>query len=97
MTKWSDDQFRCYPETVKRRVVSATEFKAKCLALFDEVEESGDTITITKRGRAVATVGPAKKQAVKSSMGILEGKIEVVGDIVNTNFQWDCVVGEREP
>lgn len=82
---------------MKRRVVSATEFKAKCLALLDEVEESGDSITITKRGRAVATVGPAKKQAWKSSMGILEGKIEIVGDIVNTNFEWDCAKGEWEP
>ena len=82
---------------MKQRVVSATEFKAKCLALLDEVQESGDTITITKRGRAVATVGPAKKQAWKSSEGILEGKVTIVGDIVNTNFEWECASGEWEP
>jgi len=39
---------------MKDRVVSATEFKAKCLALLDEVADSGGTITVTKRGRAVA-------------------------------------------
>lgn len=39
--------------------VSATEFKAKCLSLIDQVEASGDSITITKRGRPVARlVGP---------------------------------------
>jgi len=75
---------------MKQRVISATEFKAKCLALLDEVEENGQTITVTKRGRPVASVGPAKKQAWKSSEGILEGKVEFVGDIVNTNFEWDC-------
>ncbi len=78
-------------------MVSATEFKAKCLALLDEVEESGDTITVTKRGRAVATVGPAKKEPWKSSKGVLEGKVEILGDIVNTNFEWDCAKGEWEP
>jgi len=34
--------------------VSATEFKAKCLALIDRVHTKGDSITITKRGRVVA-------------------------------------------
>ena len=79
---------------MKQRVISATEFKAKCLALLDEVEESGETITVTKRGRPVASVGPAKKQVWKSPKGILEGKIKIVGDSVNTNFGWDCVRGE---
>ncbi len=73
------------------RVVSATEFKAKCLALFDEIEEHGGTITVTKRGRPVATVGPAKKRAWKSSKGAWAGKIEILGDIVNTDVEWDCV------
>lgn len=39
--------------------ISATEFKAKCLSLIDKVESSGDSVTITKRGRIVARlVGP---------------------------------------
>ena len=75
------------------RVVSATEFKAKCLAFLHEIEEHGGTITVTKRGRRIATVGPAKK-AWKSSKDILKGKVKIVGDIVNTDFEWDCVRGE---
>ena len=34
--------------------ISATEFKAKCLALIDEVGKTGDTIVIEKRGKAIA-------------------------------------------
>ena len=34
--------------------VSATEFKAKCLALIDRVQSRGEVVTITKRGRVVA-------------------------------------------
>jgi prevent-host-death family protein len=39
-------------------VVNATEFKAKCLALIDRVRETGEPITITKRGKAVARLVP---------------------------------------
>jgi prevent-host-death family protein len=39
--------------------VAATDFKARCLALIDEVHESGEPITITKRGRVVAQLVPA--------------------------------------
>ena len=39
-------------------VVTASEFKAKCLALFDRVRDRGETIVITKRGKVVARVLP---------------------------------------
>jgi prevent-host-death family protein len=82
---------------MKNRLVSATEFKAKCLALLDEIDEHGGTITITKRGRPVATVAPArKKKAWKSPEGILAGKVKIVGDIVNmdTSHLWNVLKEE---
>ncbi len=39
--------------------VAASEFKARCLSLIDEVHERGESITITKRGRVVACLVPA--------------------------------------
>ena len=36
---------------MKNRIVNATHFKANCLALLDEVQDQGATITVTKRGR----------------------------------------------
>jgi len=78
---------------MKNRIVVVTEFKAKCLAFFDEIEEHGGTIIVTKRGRPVATVSPAKKPAFKSSAGILAGKGKIIGDIVNfeTTELWDAL------
>ena len=38
--------------------VAATEFKAKCLALIDQVHDTGKPITITKRGKPVAVLQP---------------------------------------
>ncbi len=34
--------------------ISATEFKAKCLAIIDQVHDSGEPVVITKRGSVVA-------------------------------------------
>ena len=62
------------------RTVSATEFKAKCLALLDDVDR-GETIMVTKRGRAVAKLEPVKASAWKSLTGTWEGKVEIAGDL----------------
>jgi prevent-host-death family protein len=77
---------------MEARVVSATEFKAKCLAFLDEMDRHGGSITITKRGRPVAVVGPAKRTPFKSSMGSLVGRGKIVGDIVTPDLSiWDCL------
>lgn len=38
------------------RTISATRFKARCLALLDEVAETGEALIVTKRGKPVARV-----------------------------------------
>jgi prevent-host-death family protein len=83
---------------MKARVVTATEFKARCLALLDEVADQGKTITITKRGRPVAVLGPAKMAARKSPRGAWVGNVQVVRDIVNseTGELWDVLKTREE-
>ena len=39
--------------------IAAAEFKARCLALLDQVKDDGRPITITKRGHIVARLVPA--------------------------------------
>jgi antitoxin (DNA-binding transcriptional repressor) of toxin-antitoxin stability system len=46
---------------VKHRVVTATELRAKCYAMLREISEHGGTLTVTKRGRAVATISQPLK------------------------------------
>jgi prevent-host-death family protein len=77
--------------TMKDRVVSATEFKAKCLAYLDEIEERGGPITITRRGKPVAVLGPVRKRVWKSPANKFAGRAEIVGDIVNldTSDLWE--------
>ncbi len=38
------------------KTITATEFKAKCLQLLDEVQRSGEDLVISKRGKPVARV-----------------------------------------
>lgn len=61
--------------------IKAGEFKAKCLSLMDEVAASGEPVTITKRGRPVALLAPARASP-KALFGALHGQVAVKGDIV---------------
>ena len=62
--------------------MSATEFRAKCLGLIDEVAETGRDIVITKRGKPVARLVPYRRKP-KSLFGMGRGRIEILGDIVS--------------
>ena len=44
------------------RTMKASEFKAKCLKLMDEVAESGEEIIITKNGKPVAKLAPYRER-----------------------------------
>jgi prevent-host-death family protein len=81
---------------MKTNLVTATDFKAKCLALLNEIELHGETITITRRGKPVAVLGPPAKDAWRSPRDSWSGKAEILGDIVNHDSagDWD-VVGEK--
>jgi prevent-host-death family protein len=79
---------------MKERVVSASEFKAKCLAYLSEIEQSGQAVTITRRGRPVAVLGPAKRSAWRSPKDSWKGKARILGDIVNTNWVWEVTRSE---
>ena len=81
---------------MKTRLVSATEFKAKCLALLAEIEDGGESITITKRGRPMAVVGPASRRAWKSPEGCWAGRVKLPKslDSIETSELWDVVRGK---
>lgn len=83
-------------EIMKERVLSASEFKAKCLACLGEIEQFGEPITITRRGRPVAVLGPAKRTIQRSPRNSWARKARIVGDIVNkdTSALWE-VAGSK--
>ena len=64
------------------RQMAAGEFKAKCLAIMDEVNETGRPLLVTKRGQPSITVFPARNASKKkdSIIGRLEGIFKINGD-----------------
>ena len=63
--------------------IQASEFKAKCLALMDEVARTGQTIVVTKNGRPVAELRPHRPPRARSLIGLQKGRIAIKGDIVS--------------
>jgi prevent-host-death family protein len=41
---------------MSEKIMSASQFKAKCLAVLDEVAATGRPVVVTKRGKPVARV-----------------------------------------
>jgi prevent-host-death family protein len=71
------------------RKINAAAFKAKCLALIDEVAESGQPITITKRGKAKVQL-VAVREKPKTLLGVTKGTFKIIGDIVGPIVEdWD--------
>ena len=73
------------------QTIKASEFKAKCLALIDEVAQSGETLVITKNGKPLAELVPHREK--KSPFGIWKGKVVITGDIVSPfdDSEWDAL------
>lgn len=64
------------------RAMKASEFKANCLRLVDEVAERGEEIVITKNGSPVAKLAPYRRKP-KISFGRNRENIQILGDIVS--------------
>jgi prevent-host-death family protein len=64
------------------KTIKASEFKAKCLALMDEVAASHESIVITKNGKPVAQLSPVVRKP-RSVFGLMKGRIKILGDIIS--------------
>ena len=63
------------------RTMPAGEFKNRCLALMDEVNETGTEIVITKNGRPVSRLVPARRKA-PDMWGRYREQVRITGDIM---------------
>jgi prevent-host-death family protein len=62
--------------------IAISEFKAKCLALLDQVEKTKKPIRVTRRGKVVAEVYPPSPEPATDWIGSMKNEIEILGDIV---------------
>jgi prevent-host-death family protein len=75
------------------RTISAGDFKARCLAIMDEVQDGGGEYIITKRGTPVAKLVPVRIER-RALLGSMHGTVNVIGDIIGPlNEPWDALEG----
>jgi len=58
----------------------ASAFKARCLAVMDDIQATGEPVIVTKRGKPVVKVVPIKPEN-DDIFGFMAGEFEIVGDI----------------
>ncbi len=59
------------------RQISASKFKATCLALMDEVQRTGEPIVITKRGKPIGQFQPISSDPPpKRKLGGMAGTVK---------------------
>ncbi len=66
------------------RTMAAGQFKAKCLAVMDEVQAKREPVVVTKNGKPVVKLVPLELPEGEDPLDVFRfpGKIEIVGDIM---------------
>jgi prevent-host-death family protein len=64
--------------------VSISEFKAKCLALLEQVNKTKRPLRITRHGKPVAEVVPPSPVEDRAAwIGSMKGRMEILGDVIS--------------
>jgi prevent-host-death family protein len=60
--------------------IPAGTFKARCLAVMERVQATGESVIVTKRGTPVVKLVPIQSEK-DDIFGFMAGKVKIVGDI----------------
>ena len=72
------------------QTLKASEFKARCLKLMDEVQKSGEEIVITKNGKPVSKLVPYRVK-VPTLFGLHKDKISSLdNDVFSSDEIWEA-------
>jgi prevent-host-death family protein len=80
-----------------KKALAVSEFKARCLAVLDEVARTGEGVTLLKRGKPLARVVPAASFDHDHPQHRLRGTIEILGDVVAPVLPADAWEVEQAP
>jgi prevent-host-death family protein len=70
--------------------ISVTQFKARCLGIFETLHESSEDVVVTKHGKPVARVIPASDSSGPRSWRSLRGTAHfTLADILSADDVWE--------
>lgn len=71
--------------------ISAAQFKARCLSIMDQVNQTHEEVIVTKHGRPVVKIVPVSKEPTRDLFGFMKGTATINGDIVDSfDESWDA-------
>lgn len=77
-------------------LIAASQFKAKCLKIMDNIHKIHEEVIITKRGKPVAKLVPVEEAPPRPLFGFLRGSAVIKGDITQpTGEVWDAEAGQN--
>lgn len=73
------------------RIISKSKLKTHMLAIFREIEESGETLIVTDHNRPVLKIEPIRrKKTVDDLFGILRHEAKFWGDLTEPTIdEWE--------
>jgi len=74
--------------------VAISEFKAKCLSLLEQVQNTKKPILVTRFGKPIAQVSPPPATPSAEWFGSMKDQIEILGDIIapaNDEDDWEAL------
>ena len=70
--------------------IKASEFKARCLQLMDEVAATREPVVVTKHGKPVCQVIPYKPRP-ETLFGISKDTVIIRGDVISPiDVEWEA-------
>ena len=73
--------------------IPAGRFKAICLKLMDQVQQTGEEVVITKHGTPVARLVRVEEGVSRPLFGYLQNAVQIHGDIVGpVDEEWEATV-----
>ncbi len=75
------------------KTMLVSEFKAKCIAVLKGVEQSGEPVVVTRRGRPMARVEAVGEPQRGKQLGALRGTLRIRPSLVrsDTSGDWEMV------
>lgn len=64
------------------KAVAISTFKARCLALLEDVARTGEPLLVTKRGKPLARVTSSDNSRSRSPQETLRNTVETLGDVI---------------
>jgi prevent-host-death family protein len=72
------------------KTVVISEFKSRCCELLEQVEKTKESLTVTRRGKALALIQPTSPaKSRKVNIGYMTGQGYVASGIENDRFDSD--------